>query len=140
MNTQEIEAKFEQFGFQKPKATLYYIVNARMPSDKAHAIQIANMCAAFIEIGVDLKLVVPNRPNLHEGKNIKEYYDLRVDIPVVYLPAFNLWNYGRVGYRLSAYSFMVTSWLYMRFCVDRNLAVVYTVDLDDFSYNHLPHI
>lgn len=38
---------------------LVYIANARMPTEWAHGVQIARMCDAFAEQGVDLVLVVP---------------------------------------------------------------------------------
>ena len=44
-------------------ATLLYVANVRLPTDKAYGIQIANMCAAFAEQGVCVDMVVPTRRN-----------------------------------------------------------------------------
>ena len=41
-----------------------YITNVRMPAEKAHGIQIAKMCEAFSDCGVDLELIVPRRRNV----------------------------------------------------------------------------
>lgn len=40
-----------------------YIVNARMPTEKAHGYQIARMCVAFAEKGAEVELIVPSRAN-----------------------------------------------------------------------------
>ncbi len=115
---------------------MYYVANARMPSEKAHGIQIAKMCEAFIEEGVDLTLVVPSR-NMHQS--MQEFYDLRVHVPIVRLPVFNLYNYQRPGYFVSSLSFMLVSLLFLwwkRFCGER--FIVYTVDLDNYSSSALP--
>lgn len=109
---------------------LYYVANARMPSEKAHAIQIAKMCEAFIEAGVDLTLVVPNRR--HVKKTPKEFYSLRVDIPVVYLPTVDLVSLG--GYVFQAASFALSSFLYLT----GKKGIIYTVDMDTFSSSLLP--
>ena len=40
---------------------IYYVANARMPTEKAHGIQIAKMCEALIEAGAKVELIVPRR-------------------------------------------------------------------------------
>ncbi|XOB41356.1 MAG: glycosyltransferase family 4 protein [Candidatus Nealsonbacteria bacterium] len=42
---------------------LIYIANARIPTEKAHGIQIMKMCEAFTERTDELELLVPNRMN-----------------------------------------------------------------------------
>ena len=42
---------------------IYYIANARMPTEKAHGIQIIYMCKAFADAGMDVELVIPRRLN-----------------------------------------------------------------------------
>lgn len=119
---------------------VYYIANARMPNEKAHAIQIAKVCEAFIEAGVDLTLVVPNRPTM--PGSLREYYSLRVEVPLVRLPILNLYYYfGRVGFMLASLSFIITSFLYL---VWKKLQgedfLIYTVDMDTFSFILLPFL
>jgi hypothetical protein len=43
------------------EATMLYIANARIPSEKAHPYQILKMCEAFENDGMDVELVVPFR-------------------------------------------------------------------------------
>lgn len=40
---------------------LRYLANIRVPTEKAHGIQIFSMCAALASVGVSVELVVPNR-------------------------------------------------------------------------------
>jgi glycosyltransferase involved in cell wall biosynthesis len=42
---------------------LFYIANARIPTEKAHGAQIMAMCEAFARLGLEVELVVPRRKN-----------------------------------------------------------------------------
>lgn len=114
---------------------LYYVANARMPTERAHGIQIAKMCEAFIEAGVEVTLIVPNRRT--DERSLREFYGLRVDVPKVTLFAFDWYTKGRILYRISSFSFMVSSFLYL-WRRKHEKGVVYTVDLDKWSYAQLP--
>jgi glycosyltransferase involved in cell wall biosynthesis len=115
---------------------LYYVANARMPSEKAHGIQIAKMCEAFIEAGVELVLVVPRRGGPQQS--LQKFYGLRATVPLVRLPVVDLYTVGRIGYVLASFSFMLS---YLMFLWSRKLRgdvfIVYTVDLDNFSSSAL---
>jgi len=60
-----------------------YLVNARLPTEKAHGYQIAQMCQAFIEAGREVSLWHPRRKNTPDltGVSLRDYYGLRCDIP-----------------------------------------------------------
>lgn len=115
---------------------IYYVANARMPNEKAHGIQIAKMCEAFIEAGANLTLVVPRR---NMSQSLRSFYTLRVDVPIVRLPSINLYNYGPLGYFISSVSFMAIS---LVFLWGKKLQgeefIVYTIDLDNYSSSALP--
>ena len=115
---------------------VYYIANARMPTEKGHGIQIAKMCEAFIEAGVDLTLVVPRRAT--DPRSVQDYYGLRVEVPLVRLPALDWYTGGRIGYLLSSLSFMFS---YLLFVWRRKMAgekfILYTVDTDNYSSSAL---
>ena len=118
------------------KIKMYYVANARMPSEKAHGIQIAKMCEAFIEEGIDLVLVVPRR--FTDARSVSVYYGLRVEVPVVRLPVFDWYAGGRVGYFLSSVSFMVSySFFIWRKKIMGERCVLYTVDTDNYSSSPL---
>lgn len=110
---------------------IYYIANARMPTDKAHGIQIAKMCEAFLELGIPLELVVSSRGS----GNLKEAYGLTHEIPLRRLPVIDLQFLGPVGYRLTASLFALESFLFLWMKVLRGEQFhVYTIDMDSFSF------
>lgn len=115
---------------------IYYVTNYRMPTERAHGIQIAKMCEAFIEAGAQLTLVVPRRKT--HARSVREFYGLRVEVPKVTLFSFDWYTKGRVLYRLSAFSFMVSSYFYMLRRQHEKGAFVYTIDGDDWSYGQMP--
>lgn len=47
----------------KKRKKILYIANARIPTEKAHGIQIMKMCEAFVNAGVELDLIIPKRIN-----------------------------------------------------------------------------
>ncbi|HKZ69861.1 MAG TPA: glycosyltransferase family 4 protein [Anaerolineales bacterium] len=55
---------------------LAYITNARIPSERANAVQTVQMCAAFAEAGAEVTLYHPNRRNLPEFEDMDlwDYY------------------------------------------------------------------
>lgn len=115
-----------------------YVANGRMPTKKAHGIQIAKMCEAFIEQGVSIELVVPSRGT--DSRSIREFYDLRVDVPVQYLWVPD-WYRGRIGFVISSALFAIRYFLHLRMRRMRGESfVIYTTDLDQFSFFLIPFI
>lgn len=113
---------------------IYYIANARMPNEKAHGIQMAKMCEAFVESGVDLTLVVPSRGS----GNLQQYYGLTCEVPMRRLPVVNLQFLGPIGYRLTALQFALSALFFIWSKVLRGERfVVYTIDMDSFSFTPL---
>lgn len=117
---------------------IYYIANARMPTERAHGIQLIKMCEAFLEEGVDLELIAPKRKTTAES--IKKFYGLKRDIPIKKIPVVDLYCWGRLGLLISSFSFIIISFIYLflkRILGERD-AVIYTVDLDQFSFFLIP--
>ncbi|MEK7083522.1 MAG: glycosyltransferase family 4 protein [Patescibacteria group bacterium] len=118
---------------------IYYIANARMPTEKAHGIQLAKMCEAFVEHGVDFELVVPHRRTY--DASIKTFYGLRVDIATKKLSIINTYAWGRIGFFLGSISFAFGYFFYL---LKKRLRgesfVIYTVDIDQFSFFLIPFI
>lgn len=115
---------------------LYYIAYAKMPNEKAHGIHIAKTCEAFAEQGIDVTLVVPNRKG--SSLSVQEFYGLRKDITVVRLPVLDLGNKGPIRYRITALSFVCSYVWYLRTRTARKESLVYTVDIDHFSFFGIP--
>jgi len=113
---------------------IYYVVNARLPTEKAHGIQIAKMCEALMRHGAALELVVPRRRTA--PGDIREFYDLDVVIPLRRLPVIDCYEWGAIGFWIGSLSFMCAYSVFFflgRLC-GRGGAAVYTTDIDQFSF------
>ncbi|OGG61444.1 hypothetical protein A3I46_01230 [Candidatus Kaiserbacteria bacterium RIFCSPLOWO2_02_FULL_54_13] len=109
---------------------IYYIANARMPSEKAYGIQLAKMCEAFIEQGIEVELCIPR--TLRSHLSLKEFYGLRVYVPTRTFLSFDWYDRGSVGFALSSLTFMASVCLYL--LRHRGSALVYTIDMDPYSF------
>lgn len=114
---------------------VYYVANIRLPNRRAHGLQLLRMIQAFKEIGVRLTLVVPKKGggNPFDGDVISHR------LKIVRLPVIDIFDDTSLGFNLSAISFMLSSFLYLlmkRLRGER--AVIYTIDLDQFSFCLLP--
>lgn len=120
------------------KMKVYYVANAYMPHEKAYGIQIAKMCEALVEEGLDLTLVIPNRgPRI----SLREFYGLRVEVPTLRLPSLVLAEYEHVGYFCMALSFSVSYVLFLWYRLMRGERfVVYTLDTDWYSSSALAFV
>ncbi len=58
-----------------------YITRARMPTEKAHGLQIAKMCEAYALLGHDVELIVPFRKNAIQ-EDVHSYYGLKKEFVV----------------------------------------------------------
>lgn len=83
---------------------LIYIANARIPTEKAHGIQIMEMCKAFAEHGLNVELVVPKRKN-HIKEDPFVYHDIEKTFSLKYLPCLDFIHWGRVGFWIELLSF-----------------------------------
>lgn len=118
---------------------IYYIANAKMPTPKAHGIQIAKMAEAMIRAGADLQLVVPARRTTQQS--VKEFYGLGVDVPLVKISIFDAYTYGKLGFALGSLTFMLASFFYLLWKkLTGEKFIIYTIDIDQFSFVFLPLI
>jgi len=62
---------------------MIYLANVRIPTEKAHGVNIMKMCEAFKNEGIDIELVAAKRiDNQLEGKNPYEYYGIINKFPI----------------------------------------------------------
>jgi len=84
---------------------MLYIANARIPTEKAHGIQIMKMCEAFARSGADVNLIVPWRFN-----TIKEdpfyYYNVERIFKITTIPSIDFVAFGRLGFLIQTLSFI----------------------------------
>ncbi|MBI5348748.1 MAG: glycosyltransferase family 4 protein [Chloroflexi bacterium] len=71
-----------------------YITNNRLPSEKANAFQIAQMCSALASQGADVTLFYPARRNLKkfEGVDLFDYYKLPRNFKLRPLPCADIFH------------------------------------------------
>ena len=116
---------------------IYYVANARLPTEKAHGIQIAKMCEALIEAGADVEVVAPRRAT--DARSLKDFYGLRVDVPITRLPTLDWYGRGRIGYWISSFVFMFAYRTYLR-PKRRERAILWAIDVDQFSFLFVPFL
>ena len=109
---------------------IYYVVNARMPNEKAYGIQIAKMCEAFIEQGVEIELLIPKTRLSHIS--LQKFYDLRVSVPTRTFASPDWYDRGSVAFAASSFIFMTSVCFYL--LRRKSSSLIYTIDMDPYSY------
>lgn len=127
---------------KKQPTKIYYVVNARLPTEKAHGIQIAKMCEALVGQGMNLEIIVPSRRVGMASDTIREFYDLDVAIPLRRLPVLDCYRWGAIGFWIGSVSFVCayTVFLLRERVRGRERVIVYTTDIDQFSFFMLPFL
>lgn len=88
---------------------MIYVANVRLPTERAHGLQIVKMCEAFAARGADLTLLVPQRTNRLENDPFR-YYGVARNFTVRYLPVLNpSIAGGPIGYWLQELSFALAA-------------------------------
>jgi glycosyltransferase involved in cell wall biosynthesis len=85
---------------------MIYFQFARMPTELAHGVQIAHMCQAFAQAGLEVELVLPRRNNALQ-QDIFTFYGVAPTFSVTYLPVLDFVGRSRWGYYLSDLSFLL---------------------------------
>lgn len=103
-----------------------YIANIRLPTEKAHGIQIMKMCEAFASMSrMEVELVVPWRFN-----TIKEdpfaYYGVEKKFTITKIPSLDLIALGRIGFWVQTGSFAFFASIYTLFL--KGVRVIYSRD------------
>jgi glycosyltransferase involved in cell wall biosynthesis len=83
---------------------IYYIANIRFPTERAHGIQIAEMCQAFAQNGYEVELVVPNRKTSITDDPYS-YYDVKENFKIKKLRTLDLVKWGRIGFWIQSLTF-----------------------------------
>ncbi len=110
---------------------ILYIANARMPTEKAHGIQIAKMCEAFANSGREVTLLLPKRKNnIHT--DIFDYYNIPKTFGVKKIFCWDVIKldkvFGRFAFYLQSLSFALSVFIYTK-KHNHEYDFVYTRDL-----------
>src|SRR3989344_1227590 len=88
--------------FQKSKKKkILYLSFIRLPTEKAHGVQIMKTCEAFADAGTDVELVIPGRKT-HIQENSFEYYGVKENFTLTSLGTPDWVEWGTLGFALSA--------------------------------------
>ncbi len=93
---------------------IIYLTNARIPTEKAHGIQIMKMCEAFVEEGHTVTLVAPWRFN-HIKENPFSYFNIKKNFKITKLPSLDFVWLGKFGFLVQIISFSFFASLYVLF-------------------------
>ncbi|RJQ31650.1 glycosyltransferase [Candidatus Parcubacteria bacterium] len=97
---------------------IIYLANARIPTEKAHGVQIMKMCEAFKNVGADIELVVAKRKeNQLENFDPFDYYGIKNRFSIKKLWLLDIVAMGRSFKGLSVLvqntSFALSSFVYL---------------------------
>ncbi len=106
---------------------LIYIANARLPTEKAHGIQIMKMCQAFSLAEVEVELIVPWRFNKIK-KDPFDYYGIKKNFKIKTLPSIDLIPLGlsKIGFWIQSITFATSVFFYLIF---KKVDIIYSRDL-----------
>jgi glycosyltransferase involved in cell wall biosynthesis len=90
---------------------ILYIANIRLPTEKAHGVQIMKTCEAFALAGAAVTLVVPRRFTPIKD-NVFQYYGIRKQFTIVRLPTIDLVRFGRAGFVVQSLTFSAGAFFY----------------------------
>jgi len=91
---------------------ILYIANARIPTEKAHGIQIMNMCRAFGNIH-EVELIVPKRKN-HIRQDAFEYYGIPPNFRMRKLGCLDLTGIiPALGFWIQSLSFFIAAKIFL---------------------------
>jgi len=93
---------------------LLYIANSRIPTEKAHGLQIMKMCEAFSVAGLSVELVVPSRVNPLKEHDPFTYYSVTTPFSITYLPTLDLVELGKFGFWIQSFTFALSAAWHVR--------------------------
>ncbi len=96
------------------KMKILYISNARIPTEKAHGVQIMKMCEAFARLPADVTLAVPRRLNPIKEDSF-EYYRVEKNFTIRRFPTIDLVRFGKIGFLIQLTTFSVAVFWYALF-------------------------
>lgn len=105
---------------------IIYIANARIPTEKAHGIQIMEMCHAFAQNDCEVELLVPKRINPIKDEAFR-YYGINRSFKLTKLPCIDLIpvGLGKFGFLVQTITFFISVKIYLFL---KNYDILYTRD------------
>ncbi len=86
---------------------ILYIANARIPTEKAHGINMVEMCQAFSELGHTVTMAIPKKNNPID-QDLFGFYGIKNNFKVKYLKIINPNGIGRFWFTINWISFAIS--------------------------------
>lgn len=106
---------------------LYYLANARIPTEKAHGFQIMKMCEEFSSLGNQVELWIPSRKN-DINKGAHSFYGLKNNFKIKEIKIFDFNKYHKYLGRFCFWLQMFWFSLKLLFIKTDRDAIIYTRD------------
>ncbi|MEQ1561652.1 MAG: glycosyltransferase [Nitrospira sp.] len=87
---------------------IVYIASIRLPTEKAHGVQIMKTCEAFSENGIKIKLFVPNFIFDKKRQDAFEYYGVKKAFEIKKFFSVRLIRLGPIGFFLETFIFFLS--------------------------------
>lgn len=81
-----------------------YIANIRLPTEKAHGLQIMKTCEAFVKAGHEVELIVTDRKT-PIAEDPSSYYSLKTKFAITRVHVWDTVEWGPLGFWLETFSF-----------------------------------
>lgn len=103
---------------------LIYIANFRIPTMRAHGIQVMKMCEAFAKRGIEVELLIPRR-FFEIGDDPFSYHQIERNFRIRKIPNLDTLQFplGRIGSLITTVSFLFAAKFYLLF---RKYDILYT--------------
>ncbi|MBI4709152.1 MAG: glycosyltransferase [Candidatus Portnoybacteria bacterium] len=110
---------------------LLYITNARIPTEKAHGLQIIKMCEAFAKTGLAVELIIPSRINSIRN-NPFQYYGVKEIFGLKKIFSLDLFKFkilpNRLNFYIQSFSFAANVFLKILFTPRKKDIIFYSRD------------
>lgn len=98
---------------------IIYIVNARIPTEKAHGYQICKMCEEFVSAGANIELWIPNRNNPIK-EDLFYFYSLKRNFTIKKIGFFDGFRFQK--YLGERFSFYLQSFVFFTILFFKNIS------------------
>ena len=92
---------------------IVFIANVRMPTEKAHGVQIIKTCEALVDLGHDVELLVSDRKT-SIVEDAFSYYGVSSQFTIRRLSVWDTVHHGRIGFLIESFSFARAVRRYLR--------------------------
>lgn len=83
---------------------IIYVANIRLPTEKAHGVQIMKTCESLVQSGAEVELLVTDRSTPITDDPFV-YYGIATRFPITHIRAPNALRFGRLGFWFDTYVF-----------------------------------